>query len=297
MYLKRVFTLLALAVSSVPALAGTKVVATTGAMGMLAREVGGDAVEVTVLAPPNRDAQHLDARPSFIRALRGADLVVAVGADLEVGWLPPALSSAANPPTLPGREGYFEAAAQVPLLEAGERADRAMGDVHPAGNPHVNMDPVRMAAIAKALADRLGRLDSVHAEDFRSRAGAFGRAVETRLPGWKQKTRDAPGAVLYHKDAIYLLDRLEVPVLGYVEPVPGVPPTAAHLKGLTEKLRGRAGVVLYTVYQEDQAPQTLAESLGWSSVRLPLDPPTDASAEGYLELIDRWVTALAGGKP
>lgn len=293
---QRVFALLALTLTSLAALAAPKVVATTSAMGMLAREVGGPAVQVTVLAPPDRDAHYLDARPSFIRALRAADLVVAVGADLEVGWLPPALSSAANPRILPGRDGYFEAAAQVDLLEAGAAPDRAQGDVHPAGNPHVNLDPVRMAAVARALAEQLGQIDPEGAEGYRQRAAAFSRAVEARLPGWQALARGAPGAVLYHKDAVYLLDRLGLPVLGYVEPVPGVPPSAAHLKVLTQRLQGRPGVVLYTVFQPSQAPETLAATLGWPSARLPLDPPLDAGTDGYLDLIDRWVRALAGAK-
>lgn len=132
-----------------------QVVATTASMGMLARTVGGPQVQVSELAPPDRDAHMLQARPSMLRALRDAQLVVAVGAELEIGWLPAAISGAANGAIAPGRPGYFEAAAQVPLLDAGLAADRAQGDVHPGGNPHVNLDPLRMAAISKALAERL----------------------------------------------------------------------------------------------------------------------------------------------
>jgi hypothetical protein len=135
------------------------VVATTASMGMLAREVGGAAVKVDVLAAPDRDPHMLQAKPSMMRALRDADLVVAVGAELEMGWLPAAINGAANPRLLPGRDGYFEAAAQVPLLDAGQAADRAHGDVHPAGNPHVNLDPQRMAQIARALAERMSKLE------------------------------------------------------------------------------------------------------------------------------------------
>ncbi len=205
---QRIVAFLTLALALGAAAAAPKVVATTAAMGMLAREIGGPAVEVTVLAPPDRDAHYLDARPSFIRALRGTDLVVAVGADLEAGWLPPALSGAANPGVLPGRDGYFEAAAHVDLLETGGPADRSLGDVHPAGNPHLNLDPVRMTTVARALADRLGRLDPAGAAGYRQRADDFARAVEARMPGWQARVRGAPGAVLYHKDGLYLLDRL-----------------------------------------------------------------------------------------
>lgn len=272
------------------------VVATTASMGVLAREVGGDAVRVTVLAPPDRDPHMLQAKPSMMRALRDADLVVAVGAELEMGWLPAAIGGAANPKLLPGRPGYFEAAAQVPLLEAGQAADRALGDVHPAGNPHVNMDPARMAAIARALAERLARLQPDRAAGFRERAARFATAVDARLPEWKARARGAPGAVLYHKDGDYLLSLLGLPVLGYVEPVPGVPPTASHLAGLTGKLKGRRGVILYHAYQPSRGPERLASALGWRAVVVPLEPEAGGDAQAYFRLVDAWVAALATAK-
>lgn len=135
----RAWAFLLLSIATVPVWA-LEVVATTASMGMLARTVGGPQVRVTELAPPERDAHQLQARPSMIRALRDAQLLVAVGAELEIGWLPAAIAGAANPAIQPGRSGYFEAAAQVPLLETGQSADRAHGDVHAAGNPHVNLE-------------------------------------------------------------------------------------------------------------------------------------------------------------
>lgn len=272
------------------------VVATTASMGMLARTVGGPAVKVSVLAPPDRDPHALQAKPSMMRALRDADLLVAVGAELEVGWLPAALDGAANPKVLPGRLGYFEAAAQVPLLEAGQAADRARGDVHPMGNPHVHLDPVRMAAIGRALAERLARLEPGRAGEFRARAEAFAQAVEARLPAWRAQAAGSGGAVLYHKDGIYLLDRLGLPLLGTIEPVPGVPPSAGHLAGLMQQLRGRRGVVLYHPYQPAQGPRRLAEALGWPVLTVAMEPAADADQEGYFRLIDQWVAALAQGK-
>lgn len=273
-----------------------EVVATTASMGMLARTVGGPQVRVTVLAPPDRDPHQLQAKPSMMRALRDADLVVAVGAELEVGWLPPALDGAANPRVLPGRIGYFEAAAQVPLIDAGQPADRARGDVHPAGNPHVHLDPVRMATIARALAERLARLDTARAADYRARAEAFARAVEARLPAWRAQVAGSAGAVLYHKDGIYLLDRLGLPLLGTLEPVPGVPPSARHLNALISELRGRRGVVLHQPYQPAQGPNRLGEALDWPVVVVPMEPAADADAEGYFRLIEQWLAALARAK-
>lgn len=283
-------TLLALSAWALDVL---NVVASTSSMGMLAREVGGAAVKVTELAPPDRDAHMLQVRPSMIRALRDAELVVAVGAELEVGWLPAAINSAANPAILPGKPGYFEAAAQVPLLEAGQAADRARGDVHPAGNPHVNLDPARMASIATALAERLAQLDAANAAGFRERARRFAEAVAARTPGWKQKAAGSGGAVLHHKDGAYLLAFLGLPLLGTLEPVPGVAPTASHLDTLATKLKNKRGAILRTPYQPPAGAEKLAGLLGWQALAVPLDPPLGANAEQYFALLDRWVEAVA----
>ena len=276
--------------------AATNVVATTSSMGVLVKAVGGDAVKLTVLAPPDRDAHMLQARPSMMVALRNADLLVAVGAELEIGWLPAALQGANNGKILPGTPGYFEAAAQVDLIEGGKSADRSQGDVHPMGNPHLYMDPVRMAAVAEALAGRLASLDAPNAARFHSGAAAFRAAVEARLPAWKQKASGTKGIVAFHKDVNYLAALLDVPVLGFVEPLPGIPPTASHLSELTGRLKGQKGVILYTDYQPGQGPDFLARNLGWQKVRLPLEPAVGATTEDYLKLIDRWVDGVASGK-
>ena len=278
------------------AAAALNVAATTSNVGMLARVVGGDAVAVTVLAPPDRDPHVLQARPSMMIALRNADLLVAVGAELEIGWLPAALQGASNPKLLPGQPGYFEAAAQVPLAEKSGAADRSGGDVHPMGNPHVFMDPVRMEAIARALAGSLARLDPKNEAKFRANAEAFAKSVEERLPGWKQAAAGAGGVVLYHKDANYLMALLGIPVLGYVEPLPGIPPTAQHLSELIGRLKGRKGLVLFTDYQSSQGPEKIASALGWKATRLSIEAGTKADAKAWLEMIDAWVRAAASGR-
>jgi zinc/manganese transport system substrate-binding protein len=269
-----------------------KIVASTSSMGMLARVVGGEQAGVTVLAPPDRDAHSLQARPSMIKDLRGADLLIAVGAELEAGWLPVAIERSTNRRIQPGQPGYFEAAAQVSLIDAGGPADRAQGDVHPLGNPHLMLDPQRMAEVARALALRLAELDPANAEVYRQRAQAFAGEVAARLPGWRAQAEKAPGVVLQHKDADYLMRLLAVPVLGYIEPLAGIPPTAAHLQNLLETLKGRAGVILRASFQAPQGADFLARELDWPSRALPLDPPLEADAGDYLDLIGQWVAAL-----
>ncbi len=289
--------LAATALAAPPARAAVNVVATTASMGMLARTVGGDAVKVTVLSPPDRDAHYLLAKPSMMVALRRADLLVAVGAELEVGWLPAAIQGASNPKILPGQGGYFEGAAQIDLIEAGQAADRARGDVHPEGNPHYYMDPERMASVATALAGRLSALAPAEAARFRANAETFARAVAERVPGWKQRAAGAPGVVLYHKDTNYLAVLLNVPILGFVEPLPGIPPTAAHLQDLVRRLSGKSGVILYNTFQSGDGPSFLGRNLGWKTQQLQLECELDATGTGYLDHLDRWVAAIAAGKP
>jgi zinc/manganese transport system substrate-binding protein len=265
-------------------------------MGALVKSVAGSRANLTVLAGQNRDLHTLQAKPTMMHALRGADLAVAIGAELEVGWLPVAIQGAANPKILPGKNGYFEAAAQVPLLDAGGAANRALGDVHPVGNPHVNMDPVRMATIARALANRLALIDSAGASQYRRGADTFAAKVDRRVRSWRGQLSGAPGVVLYHRDAIYLLDRFGVPLLGTIEPIPGVPPTGRQISALTSELEGRSGIIIYAPYQSAKAPKSLAGNLGWRVVQLPMEPPKGADGDSYLGHIGRWVNAIASAR-
>jgi zinc/manganese transport system substrate-binding protein len=272
------------------------VVATTSNMGLLSRTVGGDQVRVTVLVPPDRDAHYLEARPTMMAALRRADLLVAVGAELEVGWLPAALRGANNPVVLPGRIGYFEGAAQIELIETDVQADRAAGDVHPEGNPHFYTDPVRLAEVGVALARRLGEIDPANAERYVANAERFSAAVVQRLPAWLTRARDAPGVVAYHRDVNYLFERLGVTMLGYVEPLPGIPPTASHLADLIRQLDGQRGLIAHLPFQPARGPEFLARELGWRVVRLPSNVGLDARADDYFALIDQWVDAIASSR-
>jgi len=269
------------------------VVATTSNMGMLAETVGGEKVSVRVLAPPDRNTHYLDVRPNMMTALRRADLVVSVGAELEIGWLPPAIQGSGNPRLNPGRSGYFEAAAQVERIGVHGIADRSMGDVHPGGNPHVYLDPVRMARIAQVLAGRMGQLDSANADAYMRNAEAFVEQVERRLPAWKARAESAPGVVLFHEDADYLTKLLDIPNHGYLEPLPGSPPTASHLRSLIREHEGKQGVIIYQGYHSSQGPDFVANALGWEAHQLPTNVQIGGSAEDYFALIDSWVDVMA----
>ncbi|MBK6756787.1 MAG: zinc ABC transporter substrate-binding protein [Moraxellaceae bacterium] len=290
-----IFSLLVL--FSTQALASINIVATTSSMGMLSRTIGGDLVKVTELAPPDRDAHTLQVRPSMLQALRQAQLVVSIGAELEQGWLPPAIESSSNPKILPNSMGYFEAAAQVPLIDVKvSAANRSQGDVHPLGNPHVQLDPVKMADIGLALAERLSKLDAANAAKYRQNAQQFKAAVEAKLPQWQKLSAVSSGVILYHKDANYLLTRFNVPLLAYVEPLAGIPPTASHILSLVQQFKGKKGVILHTVYQGNAGIAQLAQQLGWNHVSLPLEPVSNGNQQAYFAVIDQWLNAVANNK-
>lgn len=290
--MRRLIVLIGLLLAAPLSAAALEVAATTPNMGMLARTVGGEHVRVTVLAPGDRDVHHLEARPSMMVALRRADLLVAIGAELEVGWLPAAVRGAGNPRLLPGRPGYFEAAAAVTLIDGGAPADRALGDVHPMGNPHLYFDPLRMAVAGTALAERLAELDPPRAAVYAENAAAFATRMEHAVADWSARASAAPGVLLYHRDADYLMRRLGVSVLGYLEPLPGIPPSARHLQQLAAGLRGSDGIVFHMVYEPARGPGRIARELGWPVHRMHNNVPPDGTAESYLELIEGWVARL-----
>ena len=290
--MKQILAIALMAMVSGLAQAQVNIAATVPNMGMLATEIGGEHVDVTVMAPADRDPHYLEARPNMMAALRNADLVVSVGAELEVGWLPAALQGANNPSIREGQLGYFEGAAHIERIETGVAADRSKGDVHPEGNPHFYLDPERMATVGQALADRLSQLDPDNASHYAERADAFEQAVAERMDDWKSRAKGAPGVVLYHKDANYLMKLLDVNILGYLEPLPGVPPTAQHLSSLVGDLRGEEGVVLYTDFQPAQGGEFIERQLGWPQRQLPSQVQPGSDRAAYFEMIDKWVEAV-----
>lgn len=269
------------------------VVATTATMGMLAREIGADKVEVRVLAAPDRDPHYLDARPAFMAALRRADLLVEKGAGLEEGWLPAALTGAANPRLNTGRPGHFRASDSLHLRRSITMDGPNLGHVHGEGNPHFQLDPQRVAAVAAPLADRLGELLPAYREEFEHRARMVRARILEHVETIAAQVEPGQRFVAYHEDIDYLEEWLPVEVAGYLEPLPGIPPTARHLRGLADTLRdGPKGVVLHAIYQPARGADWLATEIGWSRRTLPMEPPADGGLDDYLELMQVWAAAF-----
>jgi zinc/manganese transport system substrate-binding protein len=281
-----------------PACAALSVFATVPEWGALAEELGGDKVKIYTATNALQDPHHVEAKPSLIARARNADLIVATGAELEIGWLPLVLQQAGNPKVLPGKPGYFEAAAYVTLLDKPARLDRADGDVHAAGDPHIQTDPRNIARVAAPLAARLAELDPDNAAFYQARHKAFAERWNAAIANWEKQAAPLKGApvVVQHKAFTYLIAWLGLKEVASLEPKPGVEPTTSHLSEVLETLqRTPAKMVLRAAYQSDRASQWIAERTKINAVTLPFTVGGDDQAKDLYGLFDDTVARLLKG--
>ena len=297
---KHIRRLLALATVSLclgalPAQAALKVLATTPDWAALVTELGGDKVNVYTATSAFQDVHRVDAKPSLVARARTADLVVATGADLEIGWMPVLLQDSGNTKIQPGSPGYFEAAPLVPLLEVPSAVDRSMGDIHPLGNPHVTLDPRNIAVIAKALAARLVLIDSANAAYYAARSGDFNRRWQQASEGWEARAAPLKGVavVVIHRDQAYLCNWLGMKELASIEPKPGVPPSAGYLAALVTKLAATPPkMILRNAYNDPRAAEWLAERIHAPVVLLPYSVGGTPEAKDLFGLFDDTINRL-----
>lgn len=277
-----------------PAMADLKAFACEPEWAALLKELGGDHITVTTATTAEQDPHYIQARPSLIARLRTADIAVCTGAELEIGWMPLLLRSAANPRVQPGGPGYFEAAAQVERLEIPERVDRAAGDVHPAGNPHVQLDPRRIAKIADALSERLAEVDATQADTYRKRNADFQKRWQEAIKRWEGRAAPLRGAgfVTFHKDQVYLFDWLGLKLVGTLEPLPGLPPTASHMTSLVIVARQSARAITRNPYQDPRPAEWLATRTGLPAVVMPYTVGGSPAATDLFGLFDDTITRL-----
>jgi zinc/manganese transport system substrate-binding protein len=273
--MNRLLQILAVLISAAlatPALAVLNVFASVPEWGALIEELGGDKVRVYTATNALQDPHHIEARPSLIARARTADLVVATGAELEVGWLPLVLQQSGNARVQPGKPGYFEAAQHVRMLDKPDRIDRADGDVHPGGNPHIQTDARNIARIATPLAARLAELDPANASAYQARHKAFLSRWSTAIANWERQAAPLRGVpiLVQHKAFTYLEDWLGLKQVAALEPKPGVEPTTGHLSEVLATLQQQpVKMVLRAAYQSDRASQWIAERARINAVVLP----------------------------
>ena len=280
---------LCLSLAATTVSAALNVFACTPEWGALARELGGAKANVFVATTALQDPHRVEARPSLIAAARRADLVVCTGAELEAGWLPLVQSQSGNPGIQPGKPGYFEVAGVVALRERPERVDRALGDVHAAGNPHLHMDPRNIATVAAALAERMAALEPADAAGYRERARGFLDRWRQALVRWEQAATPLKGmaVVVHHRDLSYLVAWLGLREVGALEPKPGLPPTSAHMNDLLGRMaREPAKAVLRSAYSDPRPAQWLAERAKIAAVTLPFTVGGTERARDLFALFD-----------
>ncbi len=261
----------------------------------LTKEIGGDKVKPFAATSARQDPHHVRAKPSLIAAMRRADLVVCSGAGLEIGWLPILLEKAGNTNTRPGSNGNLIAASYVPVLEKPTRLDRADGDVHPEGNPHVHLNPHNIALVAKELTSRLSEIDPVNAAFYQSNYDNFIIRWNTGITKWEKQAASLTGKeiVVHHKSFAYLLDWLDMQEVASLEPKPGLPPTTAHLEMLLQKLKpAPAAVSIRTPYEPNNASQWLSEKTGIPAIVLPFTIKGNEQSSDLFGLLDSTITLL-----
>jgi zinc/manganese transport system substrate-binding protein len=278
-----------LAMLALPVQAALEVLACEPEWAALVRELGGDRVNVTSATTAAQDPHRIEARPSLIARARRADLVVCTGAELEAGWLPALLRESANPRIQPGQAGHFEAAAVVELLERPARIDRAEGDVHPQGNPHLHLDPRNIGRVAEVLARRLAQLDAAHAAEYARRQRDFDTRWQAAIARWEREAEPLKGVavVSQHKALTYLYRWLGLVEVAVLEPKPGIEPSVAHLSRVLEGLKRRpARLVLRAAYEPPRASEWLAQRAGLRAVELPYTVGGSTAARDLFGLFD-----------
>jgi zinc/manganese transport system substrate-binding protein len=277
------------------AMAAVNVFACEPEWAALAKELGGDEVNAFSATTARQDVHHIEARPSLIARMRSADLLICSGSDLEVGWLPLLVGQSGNARIQPGTPGYLEASRYVERLEVPRVIDRALGDVHPGGNPHVHLDPRNIAKVAGVLSGRLAQLDQANAAAYRERAAAFARRWGDAMDRWQKQAAPLKGApvVVYHRDFSYFENWSGMREVGSLEPKPGIPPSPAHLAQLVEQMqRAPAKVIVYSPYNNPQAAQFLSQRSGVPSVALPFTVGGTDAAKDLFGLFDDTIARL-----
>jgi len=282
-------------VVALPAAAALNVFACEQEWAALAQELAGDKASVYSATTALQDVHKVEARPSLIARVRSADLLICSGSELEVGWLPLLLTQSGNAKIQPGSAGYFEASQFVPKLEIPKVVDRALGDVHPSGNPHVHLDPRNIARVAEALTERFVQLDPANADTYKARGNSFRERWRAALSRWEQQAARLKGVpvVVYHKDMSYFINWAGMREAGSLEPKPGLPPTPAHLAELVERMkRDPAKIVVYSAYNSPRAAEFLSERAKIPSVMLPFTVGGTDKAKDLFGLFDDTIGRL-----
>jgi zinc/manganese transport system substrate-binding protein len=293
----------ALVLAPLPAAAALNVFACEPEWAALVKEIAGKDADVYTATTAMQDPHQVQARPSLLAHYRSADLAVCTGAELEIGWFPVLMSNGANPRIQPGKPGLFEAFQFVKMLEVPAHFDRAEGDIHPYGNPHVQTDPRNIGKVIAPLGQRLAELDAKHADEYRSRAADFDKRWNDAIAKWSEQAKPLGGVTVisHHKSWVYLYDWLGMKEIATLEPKPGLPPSAAHLEELLDIVKRQpVKMIVRSAYEDAKASEFLSERASIPAIELPFTVGADGADDLfklYQVTIDRMLDALKKGKP
>ncbi len=279
---------------ALPAQAKLNVVATLPDYAAIARDIGGDKIDVTAMAKPTEDPHFVDARPSFVVKLRTADVLIEGGAELEVGWLPPLLQTARNPKIESG-PGRVIASQGLRLLDVPTTLTRAAGDVHASGNPHFMVDPIIAKAVALHIAQSFEALDAPNAAFYDGNEKKFEATINAKLQEWGGQLLPYKGQhlVAYHDSWIYFAHRFGLIIDTFLEPKPGVPPSPSHLAEVIDKVKaGHIKAIIVEPYHNRKIAEKVASATGAHVVDFAQFPGAIPNTESYVSLIDALVTRL-----
>jgi zinc/manganese transport system substrate-binding protein len=289
--------LLLTAVFCQPALAKLNVVATTPDLASIAKEIGGEHIELTILAKPTEDPHFVDAKPSLIVKLNRADVLIEGGAELETGWLPHLLDQSRNAKLAAGAPGHVVCSQGVPLKEIPTALDRSKGDIHAAGNPHYLVDPANAKIVAQNITEAFCSLDEKSAAAYRANLKRFTEALDAKMAEWQKKLEPFKGqqVVAYHNSWLYFGDCFGLKIDLFLEPKPGVPPTPRHLADVILKMKAdKIHVILVDPYLDRRTAETAASRTGATVVDMTQFPGGVKGTEGgYIALMDYLVNAVA----
>lgn len=276
------------------------IVASVSDLASLAEAIGGDRIEVKTLARGYMDPHYLEAKPSYARLMRKADLLIFIGLELEVGWLPRLIDTARNPKLRPGSEHLLEAATIIDeILEVPEGSiDRSQGDIHPFGNPHFMLDPRKALSVAEAIAERLSRLDPEGRAVYEERLLHFRTRLESSIEEWEERARALQGipVVAYHKQWEYLANWLGLDLVNYIENRPGIPPSPRHIESLISMMKDRdVRLVIGATFVDVDAMREVARRGSAEATVLPAGVGGIDGTETYESFIDTIVTQLLKG--
>jgi zinc/manganese transport system substrate-binding protein len=286
---------LALGILAWPVSAALNVFACEPEWGALAQELGGDKVSMFSATTAKQDPHRIEARPSLIARIRSADMVICSGSELEVGWLPLLLTQSGNDRIQPGSLGFIEASQYVVKLEVPKVVDRSLGDIHPAGNPHIHLDPRNIAKVGTVVTERLSEIDHANADFYRARSESFGKRWQEAIQRWQQRAAPLKSVpiVVYHKDMSYFINWSGMREAGSLEPKPGIPSTPSHLAELVDRMkRNPAKVVVYSAYNDPRAAEFLSLRANIPNVMLPFTVGGTDKAKDLFGLFDDTIERL-----